>query len=67
MLFVFLVLILKFIVYYSLTFEIYVYSSSKDFDMKKLEKLEKFKHYIGIVTGFFLLFVSFYVIRNVLI
>jgi hypothetical protein len=67
MLFIFLVLILKFIVYYILTFEIYIYSSSKNVDMKKLEQLEKFKHYIGIVTGFFLLFVSFYVIRKVLI
>jgi hypothetical protein len=67
MLFIFLVLILKFLVYYVLTFEIYIYSSSKNVDMKKLEELEKFKHYIGIVTGFFLLFVSFYVIRKVLI
>jgi hypothetical protein len=67
MLFIFLVLILKFLAYYILTFEIYIYSSSKNVDVKKLEQLEKFKHYIGIVTGIFLLFISFYVIRKVLI
>ena len=67
MLFIFLVLILKFLAYYILTFEIYIYSSSKNVDIKKLEQLQKFKHYIGIVTGVFLLFVSFYVIRKVLI
>ena len=68
MLFVFFILILKFVVYYTLTYEIYIYSSNKNsIDMKRLEMLEKVKHYTGIITGFFLLFVSFYVIRKVLI
>jgi hypothetical protein len=66
-LFVFLILILKFLVYYILSIELYIYSKNKNVDRKKLEMIEKFKHYTGIITGVFLLFISFYVIRKVFI
>jgi hypothetical protein len=64
---IFLVLILKFLVYYILTLEIYFYSNGKNVDIKTLEILEKFKHYTGMVTGLFLLFISYYVIIKVFI
>jgi hypothetical protein len=66
-LFIFIILILKFLVYYITSIEIYIYSNDKNDNKKKLEFLEKFKHYTGIITGIFLLFVSYYVIRKVLI
>jgi len=66
-LFIFLILILKFLVYYIVSFEIYICSNSTNVNKRELEILKKFNHYTGIITGIFLLFVSYYVIRKVLI
>ena len=67
-LFIFFVLILKFLVYNIINIELYyIYSNNMNINERKVEMLKKVKHYTGILTGIFLLYISYYVISRVLI
>jgi hypothetical protein len=66
-LFIFILLIFKFLVYYILGIELYIYSKNPKIDRKKLEKIDKIRHFVGMITGIFLLIISFYVIRKIFV